>query len=371
MVLAVPRFGHPAVAWIALAPLLASLVVRGPGRDRVRPGSLRAFTLGLTAGLTYFVGTTYWTAYVMGQYGDIPFAVAAALMVALAAYLALYPAVFALVVHRLVARVGVGGLALAPAVWVTTELGRGYLFTGFPWVLLGYSQATVLPVAQLASVFGVYGLSALVALVSTSVVLLVFDRTRARWWTAGVVVTVEHERIGEVVAFGTDAKPPYARATELLRRRIVACQPEVHHVVVGHPEGQRKPAEGGEHANRGGTKSDLASDRVGASRDRTLEVPDPRSVEAERTLEHGRQRDVPGERHSRRAVAPPGTRVQVPCALVLEIRLQIAHAVLVLDFPRGPHPAAFLLDTSHFTIDARVTTPKMRFSSASFSRPVR
>jgi apolipoprotein N-acyltransferase len=41
-------------------------------------------------------------------------------------------------------------------------LGRAYLFTGFPWVLLGYSQATVLPVAQLASVFGVYGLSALV-----------------------------------------------------------------------------------------------------------------------------------------------------------------------------------------------------------------
>ena len=45
---------------------------------------------------------------------------------------------------------------------MTTELGRGYLFTGFPWVLLGYSQATVLPVAQLASVTGVYGLSALV-----------------------------------------------------------------------------------------------------------------------------------------------------------------------------------------------------------------
>ena len=28
------------------------------------------------------------------------------------------------------------------SVWVATELGRTYLFTGFPWVLLGYSQAT-------------------------------------------------------------------------------------------------------------------------------------------------------------------------------------------------------------------------------------
>ena len=51
----------------------------------------------------------------------------------------------------------------APLVWVATELGRTHLFSGFPWVLLGYSQVTVLPIAQLASVFGVYGVSALVA----------------------------------------------------------------------------------------------------------------------------------------------------------------------------------------------------------------
>lgn len=149
---------------------------------------MRAFSLGLLAGVTYFVGTTYWTGSVMRQYGDLSTPVAVLLMLALAAYLALYPAVFALVVHRLVVRLGAAGLWLAPAAWVTTELGRSYLFTGFPWVLLGYSQATVLPVAQLASLFGVYGLSALVALVSTSVVLLVFDRTSARWWMTGVAV---------------------------------------------------------------------------------------------------------------------------------------------------------------------------------------
>ena len=38
--------------------------------------------------------------------------------------------------------------------WVATELGRTYLLTGFPWVLLGYSQAGVLPVVQVASVVG-------------------------------------------------------------------------------------------------------------------------------------------------------------------------------------------------------------------------
>jgi len=162
--------------------------VGGSGPAAARSGSLRAFTLGLVSGIAYFVGTIYWAGSVMRQYGDLPSAVAVLLTLVLSAYLALYPAVFALVLHRLVARLGPRGLVLAPAVWATTELGRGYLFTGFPWVLLGYSQASVLPIAQLASVFGVYGLSALVTLVSTALVLLVFDRTSLRWWAAAVTV---------------------------------------------------------------------------------------------------------------------------------------------------------------------------------------
>jgi apolipoprotein N-acyltransferase len=185
----VPRFGHPAVAWVALSPLIASLLAPGTGRRALGTSPARAFSLGLVAGTTCFVGTTYWTGSVMRQYGDLQSLVALVLMVSLAVYLAVYPAVFALILNRLVARLGIRGLLLAPAVWVTTEFGRGYLFTGFPWVNLGYSQVTVLPIAQLASVCGVYGLSALVALVSTALVLIVFDRTRARWWTAGIAAT--------------------------------------------------------------------------------------------------------------------------------------------------------------------------------------
>jgi apolipoprotein N-acyltransferase len=188
LALSFPRFGHPAIAWVALSPLLAGLLVGRLSGSTIGPGPLRPFLMGLLAGVTSFVGTIYWTGSVMRQYGDLSSAVAVLLMGALAAYLALYPALFALMIDRLVGRMGVGGLCLAPAVWVTTELGRSYLFTGFPWELLGYSQATVLPVAQVASLFGVYGLSALVALVGTSLVLLVFDRTSTRWWMAGVAV---------------------------------------------------------------------------------------------------------------------------------------------------------------------------------------
>lgn len=98
----------------------------------------------------------------MAVYGGLPIWIAVSVNAALVAYLALYPAIFALVMWRLLGVFGRSALMATPLVWVATELGRTYLFTGFPWVLVGYSQISVLPIAQLASVFGVYGLSGLV-----------------------------------------------------------------------------------------------------------------------------------------------------------------------------------------------------------------
>ena len=132
----------------------------------------RAFTLGLVTGTIYFAGTLYWITGVMARYGDMAFWVAVLINAALILYLALFPAIFALTVRRIVAARGPTALIAAPIVWVATELGRTHIFTGFPWVLLGYSQTSVLPIAQFASLFGVYGVSMLVASVSAALALL-------------------------------------------------------------------------------------------------------------------------------------------------------------------------------------------------------
>jgi apolipoprotein N-acyltransferase len=120
----------------------------------------------------YFTGTLYWITHVMVRYGDLQGWVAVLVNAALVAYLSLFPALFALVMRRLLIAYGTRAFVAAPVVWVATELGRTYLFTGFPWVLLGYSQTTVLPIAQFASVFGVYGVSMLVASVSAAAVAI-------------------------------------------------------------------------------------------------------------------------------------------------------------------------------------------------------
>ena len=159
LVFSFPKFGHPSLAWVALAPLLLALQ---------RATVPRAFALGLLTGLIYFTGTLYWITQVMAVYGGLATIVAVLINALLVAYLSLFPAIFAMIVGRFSASLGPRSLIVAPFAWVATELGRTYIFTGFPWVLLGYSQASTLPVAQFASVFGVYGLSGLVASVSAA-----------------------------------------------------------------------------------------------------------------------------------------------------------------------------------------------------------
>ena len=195
LALSFPRFGHPAFAWIALVPLLIALTGWRGHAGRV-PGQppQRAFALGLTAGFIYFVGTVYWTGDVVRTFGGLAAPVALLAMALLSAYLALFPALTALITGRLVASAGAWGLWLAPAAWVSTEYFRGFLFGGFPWVPLGNSQVEVLPVAQLASVLGVYGVSALVALVNAAIAFALLtsgrERVLAIATTAVVLVTV-------------------------------------------------------------------------------------------------------------------------------------------------------------------------------------
>ena len=158
------------------------------GRAERLPGQppLRAFLVGLVAGIVYFVGTIYWTSTVVATFGQLATPIAVFAMLLLAAYLALYPAIAALVTSVLIRRIGAAALFLAPAAWVATEFLRGYLFGGFPWVPLGNSQVTVLAVAQLASVLGVYGLTTLVALVNAAIAYSMLTGGRSRVKTLAV-----------------------------------------------------------------------------------------------------------------------------------------------------------------------------------------
>lgn len=116
----------------------------------------------------------------MTTFGGVPTAVAFLAAAVLVLYLSLFPAAFSVLLARVRDRFGPAAFALAAPLWVTTELGRQYVWDGFPWALLGYSQVTVLPIAQLASIVGVYGLSALLAFAGSAAAAVVLFRGRTR-----------------------------------------------------------------------------------------------------------------------------------------------------------------------------------------------
>lgn len=148
------------VGFIGWAPLLLSL--RG-ARAREAAG------LGYAAGLAFYLATIWWVINTMTTYGRMPLALSLAALGLLCGVLAGYTAAFAglLAAGRDRLRIPDGLLPVAAAaLWTALEFLRTYLFSGFPWALLGYTQYRQPTVRLLAAVAGVYGVSALVLLVN-------------------------------------------------------------------------------------------------------------------------------------------------------------------------------------------------------------
>lgn len=93
-------------------------------------------------------------------------------------YLALFMAIFGLLVKILREKTKHSLILLAPPIWVLLEFIRTYLFTGFPWSLLGYSQWQNTPLIQIASITGVYGVSFLIVMFNSAVYDFAFSKTK-------------------------------------------------------------------------------------------------------------------------------------------------------------------------------------------------
>ncbi len=152
------------LAWLALVPLL--LVLARPG---VTNGA--AARLGLTAGMVYYPLLLYWIVFVLDKYGNLPLWAAVPLLIMLALYMSLYLAAFAVMAGQLRGKACL--VWLAPVVWVGLDWLRGWLFTGFPWQDLGYSQYQSPLLIQVADLFGHHGVTFLIIMTNTLLFLAV------------------------------------------------------------------------------------------------------------------------------------------------------------------------------------------------------
>ncbi|NOT67927.1 MAG: apolipoprotein N-acyltransferase [Methylophilaceae bacterium] len=170
-----PYYIFPA-AIISLAGLFYCLQNTGSAKH--------ATWLGYCFGLGLFGAGVSWIYVSLHDFGGMPFLMAALATFAFCAFLALFPAAFAWFNQLLTQRKKNSApafpiLIATPALWVLFEWIRSWIFTGFPWLTMGYSQVPYSPLAGFAPILGVYGVSLLCALIASLLVLWFTSATTA------------------------------------------------------------------------------------------------------------------------------------------------------------------------------------------------
>ena len=149
--------------------------------------SHQAFLRGWLFGLGFFGTSVWWVTISLHDFGQLPLPLAILVTALFCALLACFPALVGWVSIRFFrASLKLQCLLIIPSVWTLTEWLRGHLFTGFPWVLLGYSQ-TDSWLNGFAPMVGSYGLSFICMLLASLTVLLIKKR---RWIYALGIATI-------------------------------------------------------------------------------------------------------------------------------------------------------------------------------------
>ena len=154
-------FGIFPIPVLALAVLFA--LWQHAGTPRI------AAWLGFAFGLGLFSAGIGWIYVALHDYGDMPMLLALPATMLFAAFLALFTALAGYAQARFPVAYGLRTMLVMPAAWVSVEWLRGVIFTGFPWLTLGYAHSES-PLAGYAPLFGVYGVS-LAAAVSAGLVV--------------------------------------------------------------------------------------------------------------------------------------------------------------------------------------------------------
>lgn len=138
----------------------------------------RAMWRGLLFGIGMFGVGVSWVFISMYHYGQVSLAlslfITAMFVLVMSLFIAFAAGAAVKIRNRYGAKPTVALLWIFPAVWVLFEWIRGWMFTGFPWLSVGYSQVEA-PLGGLASLLGVYGVSFSVAITASLLAIVLYS----------------------------------------------------------------------------------------------------------------------------------------------------------------------------------------------------
>jgi len=131
------------------------------------------FLRGLLFGLGFFGSGVSWIYISIHHYGGANIFLSLLITALFIFYLALYPALVG-VLYRSIFKDHciLRTLLVFPAFWILSEFARGYLFTGFPWLDIGYAGIDS-PYSNMAPLWGVYGVGLFMAISASLLTLMI------------------------------------------------------------------------------------------------------------------------------------------------------------------------------------------------------
>ncbi len=182
------------------------------------PTMRQALWRGWAFGVGHFTINDNWFQHAFTFQDQMPHWLGYAAPIALALYLAVFPAIAAGLAWRVRGgRVDAGFVLLFGAAWILTEWMRSWLFTGYAWDPLAVMWVPVQPVAWLATLVGTYALSGL-TVAAAGALLLMHGKARA----IPVMVIAMIATGAPLLSYRTPTAPPTADAP-----RLVVVQPNV------------------------------------------------------------------------------------------------------------------------------------------------
>ena len=225
---AFPNLNCAGFAWVVPALMLAAVAGQSGGDS---------FRTGYVAGLTFWLVSLGWLLLIpVAGYPILGW-------LALSGYTALFSGVWVWFMNWTEAQGAVKDSWSArnvralsgAAAWVTLEMLRGWLFTGFPWGLLGVSQFKIVPLIQIAAFTGVYGVSFLVAWFSIALFyagrMILKNPTRRFVWQAEMALPLIAVLGTFIAGFIGQNGEPAAQSSV----RVALVQPSVPIITIWNP----------------------------------------------------------------------------------------------------------------------------------------
>jgi len=173
--LLVCAFAPFSYGWLTfICPALLYIVIAN-----LKPSA--AVLLGFIFGVFFFGFGVPWTFNSIHEFGHAPLVLSAILAALLVLILALFPAAVAgLTVYlRRSSHFSFSTVIAFSCLWVSFEWIRGWIFTGFPWLLIGHVHHTG-PLQGILPVFGSFGATWVTILLSGFVTVFLFGKNNQR-----------------------------------------------------------------------------------------------------------------------------------------------------------------------------------------------